>query len=346
MNNKVNYTAIGFSVVVAFSLMLMFVYWLLKPTVDEKTQKYLIYFDESVLGLNIDAPVKYRGISVGRVSKLKINPANTEQVEVLITILKNTPIKIDTEAKLTAQGITGLSYINLSMGKHSSKPLTIQNSESYPIIKSAPSFFEEIESSLGDVSSGLTGTLQKTEQLLNDTNQKQIALLLVRSASFMEKMEQLLDDKNQKEISLILEKTATILNKIDMLLDEKTVITVQKSAKNIESLTNNIDKMIPNIDGFIDASKEWEGNIHHSFDSIMTSYLGITESMDEIKRAVASGEFNVKEITSDLVPTMNNTLLDMQDVMIKFAETLEQYDRSPSDILFKQEEINKGPGER
>ncbi len=77
----------------------------------------------------------------------------------------------------------------------------------------------------------------------------------------------------------------------------------------------------------------------------MNSYLGIRSSMDEIKRAVSSGEFNFKEIASDIVPTMNNTLLDMQDLMIKLQDTLNQYDRSPSDILFKQEEIKKAPGE-
>jgi len=319
MNNKVNYTAIGLSVIVAFSMMLIFIYWLLKPTVDKSTQKYLIYFNESVLGLNIDAPVKYKGISVGRVSKLKINPNNSEEIEVLITILKDTPIKIDTEAKLTAQGITGLSYINLNKGKNSSKLLIKTGTQTYPIIKAVPSFFKKLEGSLGDVSSGLTDTLDRTQELLND--------------------------KNQEQITLILQKTANIIGKIDILLDEKMLKSLHNSADNIESLTTNIDKMIPNVNGFIDASKEWETNINSSFSSIMESYIGITASMDEIKRAVASGEFNVKDITSDLVPTINNTLLDMQDLMIKFGDTLEQYERSPSDILFKQEETNKGPGE-
>ncbi len=319
MNNKVNYTAIGLSVIVAFSMMLIFIYWLLKPTVDKSTQKYLIYFNESVLGLNIDAPVKYKGISVGRVSRLKINPNNSEEIEVLITILKDTPIKIDTEAKLTAQGITGLSYINLNKGKNSSKLLIKTDTQTYPVIKAVPSFFKKLEGSLGDVSSGLTDTLDRTQELLND--------------------------KNQEQITLILQKTANIIGKIDILLDEKMLKSLHNSADNIESLTTNIDKMIPNVNGFIDASKEWETNINSSFSSIMESYIGITASMDEIKRAVASGEFNVKDITSDLVPTINNTLLDMQDLMIKFGDTLEQYERSPSDILFKQEETNKGPGE-
>ncbi|MCD6173347.1 MAG: MCE family protein, partial [Sulfurimonas sp.] len=89
--------------------MFAFTYWLVKPTAEQEVRKYNIHFDESVHGLNMDAAVKYRGISVGKVTKLKINPKNTEQVEVLITILKTTPIKEDTVAQLTAQGITGLS---------------------------------------------------------------------------------------------------------------------------------------------------------------------------------------------------------------------------------------------
>ncbi len=345
MNNKVNYTAIGFSVLVSLLLMFSFSYWLLKPTVDKNIQKYIIYFDESILGLNIDAPVKYRGISVGRVSSFKVNPKNSEQVEVLISILKDTPIKVDTVAKLTAQGITGLSYINLSMGKHNSEIISIQDNNEYPIIQSAPSFLEDIEQSIGTVSSKISTTLTKTEELLNDENQKQITLLLTRSANFMDKLEKTLDQENQEQITVLLAKSVNIATKIDILLDKKTIKTLQQSSSNIESLTSNIDKMVPNIDNLILKTEDWEKNIHHSFDSIMVSYLGITESMDEIKRAISNGEFNIKDITSDLVPTINNTLLDMQELMIRFSGSLEQYDRSPGDILFKQEEINKGPGE-
>ena len=118
MNNRVNYTLVGFVVLFGFSLIVGFTYWLLQPSSEIETKRYLIHFDESVLGLNIDAPVKYRGISVGEVTRLRINPKNAEQVEVLLTILRSTPIKFDTVAKLTSQGITGLSYINLSLGSN------------------------------------------------------------------------------------------------------------------------------------------------------------------------------------------------------------------------------------
>lgn len=68
MNNRVNYTFVGSFVLVGIILILSLSYWMLRPSDDAKISQFNIYFDESVLGLNIDAPVKYRGISVGKVT--------------------------------------------------------------------------------------------------------------------------------------------------------------------------------------------------------------------------------------------------------------------------------------
>lgn len=320
MNNKVNYTLVGLLVFVGITLMLAFTYWILKPSSEEATKKYNIYFDESVLGLNVDAAVKYRGISVGKVISLKINPKNLEQVEVLVSILKSTPIKDDTVAKLTAQGITGLSYINLSMGSNAGTCLVAKDGEKYPSIKTVPSFFENFESSLGSVSTKLSSTLSRTERLLNDENQAEITKLLKRTASFMDKL--------------------------DKVLDEKTIIHLQSSAENVNNISKKVDDLTPNIDKFINKSTMWEDKISTSFESIMNSYIGISSSMNEIKRAVHSGEFNLKEIAGDVVPTMNSTLLELQNLMLRVDGMIENYERSPSDILFKQEKPKKGPGEK
>lgn len=319
MNNKVNYAMVGFAVLFGIASMLGFTYWLLKPSAEHETKKYHIYFDESVLGLNIDAPVKYRGISVGKVQRLRISPKNSEQVEVLINILKTTPIKSSTVAKLTSQGITGLSYINLSLGDNGAPPLKVEKGDMYPVIKTEQSFFERFEQTLGTVSTKLSTTLSQTQDLLNDDNQEQIGLLLKRTAGFMQKMERVLDDE--------------------------TINNFQASMKNLNSATNNLDKMMPKLDGFIDKSMAWEDSISGSFESIMTSYLGIRSAMDEIKRAVSSGEFNVKALAGDILPTMNNTFIDMQHLMIRIDGILNQYERSPGDILFKQERIKIAPGE-
>ena len=320
MNNKVNYTMVGFVVLMGIFLMLGFSYWLLQPKSEQEIRQYHINFDESVLGLNIDAPVKYRGISVGKVVSLEINPQNSEQVLVTISILKSTPIKTDTVAQLTAQGITGLSYINLSLGSDTSSELKVIKGNELPIIMTQPSFFENFEASLGSMSTKISSTLTQTEKLLNDDNQKQISLLLKRTAGFMERLEKSLDDE--------------------------TISHFQSSVKNIDSITAKVDNIVPKVDAFIDKSVDWENKIAGSFDSIMQSYVGIRSSMDEIKRAIASGEFNIKDIAEGVVPTVNNTLLEMQELMIRIDSVMQSYERSPGDVIFKQEEIKKGPGEK
>ena len=144
MNNKVNYTAVGFFVLIGMVLTLGLAFWMLKPSNDNETTRYNIYFDESVLGLHLDAPVKYRGIDVGKVTRINISQSNSEQVQVQATVLKTTPIKESTVARLTAQGITGLTYINLTLGSNDAPNLVAKKGETYPTIATVPSFFENM----------------------------------------------------------------------------------------------------------------------------------------------------------------------------------------------------------
>ena len=296
-------------------MMFGFAYWMLKPTSAEETKKYLIYFNESVLGLNLDAPVKYRGITVGKVTRLRINPKNTEQVEVTVDILKNTPIKENTVAKLTAQGITGLTYINLTQGANDAPPLKAKPGQKYPVIKTVPSFFEHFEKSLGNVSTQLSDTLNKTQELLNKENQKQISRLLEHSAS--------------------------IMKKIDQLLSEKTVNHFQSSMYNLDQITYKIDHLVPTIDKFVKKSILWEEKINNSFDSIKGTYLNMDKTMTNMAVSFSDSALTFEKMSH----TINNTMLESQNMMIDLEGTLQEFKRSPSDILYKKTEQRIAPGE-
>jgi len=68
--------------------------------------------------------------------------------------------------------------------------------------------------------------------------------------------------------------------------------------------------------------------------------------MTAFKGSIQNGDFNLKDMTSDLIPTMNNTFLELQQLSIKLENAIEKYERSPADILYRREEITKGPGEK
>lgn len=319
MNNRTNYSLIGFLVIFSISMMLGFGYWLLKPSKEEEMQKYHIYFSESVLGLNLDAPVKFRGINVGKVVELKINPKNSEEVEVLISILKTTPIRTSTAAKLTSQGITGLSYINLTLGDSKDAMLELNNGNTFPVIKTTPSMFIKFEKSLRQVSTNLSDTLEQTKKLLND--------------------------ENQAEITKLLKHSVKAIDNINKILTPETIKDIQDSVKNLNSASLKLDKLMPKIDHFITNTVEWENKVSGAFEAIMGSYNGIRTTMDLFKAHLANGNFNFKGIAQTITPNINNTLLQSQELMIKLENAIEQYERSPGDVLI-QEETKKAPGER
>ncbi|WP_241855389.1 MlaD family protein [Sulfurimonas xiamenensis] len=319
MNNRVNYSLIGFLVLFSLSLMMAFGYWLLKPSKEIEMRMYAIYFNESVSGLNLDSPVKYRGIDVGKVTALNINPKNPEQIEVLVSILKSTPIKSSTVAQLTSQGITGLSYINLSFGNENAEPITVQKGEKYPVIKTIPSLLIKIENTFGNVSINMVEILQRIQHLLKD--------------------------ENQENISLVLENSALLLSKMNQILDDKTILNFKQTIENLNNSSKKLDEMMPKITVLIEKSTKFEDDMALSLNSIMNSYLEVEDSMSTFKSALQSGEFNIKAITSEMVHNINGTLFEMQQLIVKTQEVIDKYERSPADAIFLQEEIKKGPGE-
>lgn len=108
---------IGFSIAAA-----IFAVWLGSPGRHDDVL-YRIHFPESVSGLTVGDPVKYRGVDVGTVKSMIIDPDNSRLVRVEVRLRKETPVKTDTRASLTLKGITGVVYIELNGGDPAAQTL-------------------------------------------------------------------------------------------------------------------------------------------------------------------------------------------------------------------------------
>jgi phospholipid/cholesterol/gamma-HCH transport system substrate-binding protein len=136
----VNYPLVGAFVLVLGSLLIAGALWLASGgALQKKYDLYLAIENESVAGLNVNAPVKYNGVDVGKVRLIELDPANPERVTLLFAIERGTPIKEDTVAVLKTQGLTGIAYVELGGGTRDAPPLLARDGSDYPVIRTKPS---------------------------------------------------------------------------------------------------------------------------------------------------------------------------------------------------------------
>lgn len=114
MEPKVNYIVVGAFVLLLGFTVLGAIFWLGKTDYRGIYDRYDVYTRESVAGLSVDSTVKYRGVDVGRVKEVVLNPENPEEVRITLNIVGGTPVKTDTQAVLVTQGLTGLVTLNLT----------------------------------------------------------------------------------------------------------------------------------------------------------------------------------------------------------------------------------------
>ena len=87
METKVSYTIVGAFVVVLSAAIVAGVLWISSGRAAGKNyDTYLAYFTESVSGLNRQAPVKYRGVDVGSVREIGLDPDDPQRVQLVLAI--------------------------------------------------------------------------------------------------------------------------------------------------------------------------------------------------------------------------------------------------------------------
>jgi phospholipid/cholesterol/gamma-HCH transport system substrate-binding protein len=105
MEPKVSYVVVGAFVAVFGAMLIVIVLWLVRGGPQKTYRSYYAYFGESVSGLTENSVVRYKGINVGRVRNMRLDPENPERVRLVLDIAEGTPIKEDTIASLAPRAL-------------------------------------------------------------------------------------------------------------------------------------------------------------------------------------------------------------------------------------------------
>lgn len=320
MDTKINYTLIG---IVVFSLTLLlvgFLLWMGKFGFEGNNyDHYLIKMSDGVSGLNIESQVKYRGMEVGSVDQIRIDPDNSEFIDVYISVIIGTPIKEDSIAILTPQGITGLSYIEIEGGSKNSKIL-----QQGGIIQTGKSLFNRLEASTTNITDNLAQTVTRIEILLNDQNLASIQNLLINleksSKILSEKMTLIFNDKNSQAFETTLQNTSIIT---------KFVVDEEKNVKQLLSQSITLEKQVET------SLKDF---------SVAANSLNLT--LGTIQTKFNQGEYDLRQLSEPHFEALNQLFKELEILSIQSSEVLRQFKESPSDLFFKQNQHKRGPGEQ
>ncbi|HVO48733.1 MAG TPA: MlaD family protein [Steroidobacteraceae bacterium] len=170
MEREANYAAVGAFVLLIALVGALFVYWYSDSREHRDYERYEIYFDGSVSGLERGAAVRYLGVGVGRVAEMRIDPRDPSRVQVLVEIDSTTPISPRTLAELQMQGVTGLLYIDLKQVRDNQVLTPPVPGIRYPVIRSTRSRFDLFLASLPDVLAATGEVVERAGRVLSDRN--------------------------------------------------------------------------------------------------------------------------------------------------------------------------------
>ncbi len=307
MDTKINFFKIGLFIVVFTALLLGVVFWLGKYGFeDKKFDKYSIYFKESISGLNIGSTVKYRGFQVGSVEEIKINPNNSEEIELNIIIQKGTPIKNDIYAVLGNLGITGLKYIELKGGSHDSELLKA-NEFGVMVIPSQTSMLASLEDSTADITSELVIVLGQIKKVLSEENVKNFSQTMV----------------NTKNSMMNIEEVSSYLKENQKLFDE----------------------LFKNMSNFAKKGSESFETMSSSASTVKSSAAKFQLLSQKLLENLEDGSFDIKELSQESFDKLNIVLDGLENTIEKSQKLIDNLNQSPSDIIFKHKDIKYGPGE-
>lgn len=222
MESKANYALVGIAVVILTLGLLAVGLWLSVGFDRKAYHFYTVYMSESVSGLTEESTVRYNGVKVGTISKISIDKENPQQVKLILKIEDGTPIFENTRATLIMQGITGTTFLGLSANSPCKIPLKKLPTEPYPIIPYEPSFLNQVQKTMIDLSKNL-------KAFLSDENARNLKLTL----NNLQKISKIFAD-NEQSIDGVLKKMPKLTDALQTSVTDFDKMSLSLSAAGLQ----------------------------------------------------------------------------------------------------------------
>lgn len=269
--------------------------------------RYLAFFRESVSGLNVNAPVKYRGVDVGRVRSIELTPDNPEEVQLVLDIRQGTPIKTDTRAVLSVQGLTGIAFIELTGGSREAPLLEAKPGERYPVIPTSPSLLLRLDTALSSLTANLNRVAGNISSLLTEENRRAFASILANLATVSQSI-------------------AAHNGALERGL-ESAADTLEHSAKVAAELPGLVERI---------------GRSAEAVQVMAEEMAGVGKGL---RTAIETGNRDLEQFTAQTLPEFAGLLSELRELTATLQRVGRQLEQDPSILLRGRPVPAPGPGE-
>jgi phospholipid/cholesterol/gamma-HCH transport system substrate-binding protein len=307
--------AVGLFVAIGLAFAILVTIWLGMSRFLQKGRYCVTYFDESVQGLDIDSPVKYRGVFIGRVESINVAP-DSKLIKVVLKIESGQKPDPNLVAQLRSVGITGSMFVELDQKKagepDQSPPLSFPSE--YPIVASKPS---EI--------SGLIGGIN---EILNQIKASDLKEISDKIKSTLDNINQSVDDANIQRISQTIELSFEKLEKI--LADQRwdqILVSAHTAGQSMNTLLDKADRTLFRVEAIISNKEQ----------TIKTALDDFSQAMKNANIFLNKGSALVSGTDASVSQLMHHLLIAAQNLekaSDNLNQLLEVLAEQPSQLLF------------
>ena len=290
-------------------------------------------------GVQAGAPVRYGGMVVGKVQRIRVDPGNSTRIEIQLTVNRDAPLKTDSVAKISTLGPLTDNYIEISTGSEHAALAppgsTLLSAEAFGL----PQLGDAVQAMLPDVHTalqklnqnldGLQVTLTRANDVLNDRNRANIG-------SSLNHLEHLVADVQPRV-------TKSLDNLDGLLADARPKVAT--SLTNVQELTA---KLGPLLNDLKITTTRANDTLAHVDSTLTENRPDIRASVTGLRDTVAKSAVLLNELNQTLDQNSANIddLLDNLRMTTENLRTLtETLKRSPASLIRGINVLDRKPGE-
>lgn len=307
MQARVAYAAVGLFVLVLGAALLGSALWLGSGRERGEFRHYYAYSDESVAALGPSSRVTYRGVDVGSVAAIELDPQDPTRVRLTLAIGADAPVRTDTVATIAMQGLTGLGSVELTGGSRQAPLLHETKASEYPVIAMEPSLFNRLDTAARSAMTTLDQVSQRLLVILDDDNTRAVAGVLADARRISETL------AGQGER---IERTLADL--------EHIAAAGAQAATALPALTGDAQRVLGEADGLIAA---------------------LRTSTEQVTAAAGQSSAQIEYTGGVLLPEIERLVVDLRQAAGTLGALGEDLSSNPQMLLIGPPKVQPGPGE-